>query len=423
LNVDVDEVCRMVLASGCAEESVEDEVRQACARLCPGHGKAAARSVMEMIDAFAPRSGGSRLAAVRKLAEAEATIVRESYGSLDEMPPEMRERVARLMASGKTGTVRHVTVRHADGTTGGLPPDVLDEIEKARAAHGGTLPVGFRVTRRITPWWRPWLLLGIIVLATVAFAGLKLLSDIRHIEKTRGKGAQAIRIAELEEELAGDPGRLDAARELAGLYVNRLITIQSLIALREANLDAVGDADGLDAQKDGRIASYEEGMQITASAEEAAGLAGKGLALSERALGSADLMPADQGTFQVVRGYCLLALDRPEEARQASEAAAELDDGDIRPYLLNAAIAEARKDYAMAVRELETALKDLNAWVGRGPSLLQEFVWGLGPTPTADRREWERHRANITRRVGDSIQARLIMLRALAGAQARGLDV
>lgn len=423
MKLDVDEICRTVLAGGADEGSVEREVLRTCAQLYPGQGRAAARSVMEMIDSFASRFGGSRLAAVRRLAESDAVVVTETYGSLDDMPAEMRERVARMVEDGNTGMLRHVTVRHADGTTGDLPPDVLEEIGRARAAHGGTLPPGFRIRRRLTPWWRPWLMLGIILLVVLGIAGLQLLSGIREIEKTRGLGAQAARIAELEEVLAEEPDDVDAARELAGLYANRLITIRSLLALRDVSLDGAGGAEGLDAAKEDRIAAYEAGMKITANSAELERLAMAGLEMTDRVLAETELTEGDRGTFQVVRGYCLLALDRRSDAQEASEAAAAIDGRDVRPHLLNAAICEQTRDYAGAVQELETARRKLSAWVREGPSLLQEFVWGLGPTPATDRREWERRRDNIARRVGDSIQARLIILRTLSRAQERGIEV
>jgi hypothetical protein len=304
-----------------------------------------------------------------------------------------------------------------------LPPDVLDEIEHARAAHGGTLPPGFRVTRRITPRWRPWLMFGVIVVVVAGFAGLQLLSAVRRMESERGLSAQAMRIAELEARLADQPDDADAARELAGLYVNRLIRIQALLGMREVDLDAVSGAEGLNATKEDRIAAYEAGMQISADPQEARRLAAAGLALADGFLARSDLSGSDRGTFLVVRGYCRLALGRPGDARADAESATAIDGRDVRPHLLNAAIAEQQKDYDTAVRELEAAMAKLDAWVARGPSLLQEFVWGMGRTPTGERREWERRRRDMSRRIADSIRARLIILRTLRSAQARGIEV
>ncbi len=119
MRVDVDAICRDVLARGATEADLDDAVRAACDDVCDD-GANAAGPVLRMIDLLAELKDTPRLDAVRSLAESEATaetqsssrtttfphgsqvegsVVTQTWSSSEgDLPPEIRDRIAGMPA-------------------------------------------------------------------------------------------------------------------------------------------------------------------------------------------------------------------------------------------------------------------------------------------------------------------------------------
>ena len=119
----MDAICRHVLAQEPADGELEARITVVCRNLYGDEHRAAARAVLNAVESHAERAGVSRLEAVADLArgQAEVRVARQAWSSLDEVPPELRERFRQMARDGKPGTVTRQRTVHWDAADG--PPD------------------------------------------------------------------------------------------------------------------------------------------------------------------------------------------------------------------------------------------------------------------------------------------------------------
>jgi len=98
-SADLDELVRAVLAEHPAEEGLDEALTRLALARYPGVGGTVADGLRRQLDATCRETGCSRLEAARRLAQGQASVTGEvttrTYHSLEEVPPELRERVER----------------------------------------------------------------------------------------------------------------------------------------------------------------------------------------------------------------------------------------------------------------------------------------------------------------------------------------
>ncbi|KPK59483.1 MAG: hypothetical protein AMK73_08595 [Planctomycetes bacterium SM23_32] len=415
MRVDVDAVCRAVLERGVSEASLDEQMTRICTDLFGEGHKEAARLVLRMVEDFAERQGCTRLEAVRRLAQSQATaqVSTRRWSSLEDLPPDIRGRVAEMMESGEPEVARDVVTSRWDSQQSGPPPEVLRALHEAIRDGKPVEPGRFKV--RVGPSWvKRAAVLGVVFLAALAFALLQVWGELsrprglRHFDKA---------LARCEEDYAREPENLELGTRLAEAYGRKLALVRTLENLkRTAHSAAPGEADS-DASWRQKVAEMEAHTGISGTPEEMLATARKGGALARDLLDREGVGPSEEATLQALLGHFLLEQGGVEEARRASDRAAELDARDVRPHLLNAAICERTGDYEGGIRENRAAMGKLAAWVERAPSTLQYLSRQLWPAGDADEATPRRAKERLAADVAEQIELHTMLLRAQAQAE------
>jgi len=135
---------------------------------------AAYKAISDLLDRRAPEHSGSRLGAAIAMADTSSriqfgtTVNRQVYSSLDEMPPEIRERAEKMMREGKGTMVTDNVLRwdSRDGTP--PPPEIAEKIRAHMRTERADAP-GLRV-QVSSGGMLKWILILIVLLLIVGVA-------------------------------------------------------------------------------------------------------------------------------------------------------------------------------------------------------------------------------------------------------------
>ena len=100
MKIDVSEILREALRYCRSESDLNQRLSGECFRMFGDDGQSAVNGIMSMLDTHARNFGISRLEAARRLADAEAIIRQETFTALDEVPPEIRDRMREVQSCG-----------------------------------------------------------------------------------------------------------------------------------------------------------------------------------------------------------------------------------------------------------------------------------------------------------------------------------
>jgi len=117
MEIDVSRLLQAALHSGASEVDLNAKLEEACRQLYPEHNADALRSSRQMLDRATEQMGCSRLEAARRLAQGKAVVRAGSMrvNSLDELPPELRARAERMMASGESSSAETYRTSYSAG--------------------------------------------------------------------------------------------------------------------------------------------------------------------------------------------------------------------------------------------------------------------------------------------------------------------
>ncbi|MHC5033473.1 MAG: hypothetical protein ACYTFZ_00340 [Planctomycetota bacterium] len=406
MRIDVDGICRAVLAEGATEADIEEKVAEVCRRLYGDRSAGPAHLVLRAITDRASRSGCTLLESVRALSEAQidgqATF--RTFGSLDEMPPELRARAEKMIESGENDAVQ-VVKRRWTPADGEPPPEVLASIQEH---FPGAKPEwrGKSLVVRRRSLGKMLLLFLAVLMAGLALPLIRLWVTVRRPSGSRhfGKALQ-----KLEGTFEKHPQDLELGLRLAQAYARKLILVNTLHGMREHAPDS---SDELGAQWTAGVEQMEKLTGLSGSRQELRTTGSKAETLARQLLSRADLTQSQRGTLLILLGHFLLAQGRTDDALAASREAAELHPADVRPHLLNAAVYEATEEYDSAVRENDEALSKLAAWIRGDPVSLHYLVWRAGPDPTPG--DPLLRLENVDKAMREGIETHNMLLRALA---------
>ena len=146
MKFNLSELLKDILPKCNSDTELDHWLLQECRDRFGAEHAAAYKAISDLLDRRAPDHSGSRLGAAVEMAGISSqirfgtTVKRQVYSSLEEMPPEMRERVERMMREGKGSTVTENVFRwdSRDGTP--PPPEVAERIRAHMRAERGDAP-------------------------------------------------------------------------------------------------------------------------------------------------------------------------------------------------------------------------------------------------------------------------------------------
>jgi len=176
MKIDVSELLQTILPKCKSDTDLDHWLLEECRERFGDEHAAAYKAISDVLDRRAPDHNGSRLGAAIAMADTSSriqfgtTVNRQVYSSLDDMPPEMRERVERMMREGKGSMVTENVFRwdSRDGTP--PPPEVAERIPALMRAEGADAP-GLRVEATGGNALK-WILILIVLLLAVTIAVL-----------------------------------------------------------------------------------------------------------------------------------------------------------------------------------------------------------------------------------------------------------
>ncbi|MHC4591247.1 MAG: hypothetical protein ACYS8L_00975 [Planctomycetota bacterium] len=409
MRIDVDGICRALLAEGVTEADVEDRVAEVCRRLYGDQSAGPTRLVLRAIADNASRSGCTLLEAVRALSETQVDgqATSRRFGSLDEMPPELRARAEKMIESGEHEALTRVVKRRWTPSDGVPSPEVLATVQEqfpgARPEWTGkSLVVRRRSRGKMLLLFLAVLMAGLALLLIRLWVTLRRPSGSRHFGKALQK---------LEGTFEKDPEDLELGLRLTQAYARKLILVNTLQGMREHGPDP---SDELAAQWTASVTQMEKLTGLSGSKEELRETGAKAETLARQLLSRDDLTQSQRSTVLILLGHFLLAQGRTDDALEASREATELHPDDVRPHLLNAAVYETTKEYDRGMRENGQALSKLAAWIREDPTSLHYLVWRAGPDAPPD--DPLLRPENVNAGIRQGIEMHNMLLRALAKA-------
>ncbi len=414
MKIDVSEILRAILPSCRSESDLSQRLSDECFRMFGDAGQSAVNGIVSMLDTHARNIGLSRFEAARQLADAEAIIQQQTFTSLEEVPPEIRDRMREIRSGGGNVHVTRKVVTHGPRGTmiseGGDAMSALKEHVRRDAGPFSSVLVLPGGRGRLA-----WVLVGII-LATIV-GGTFLFTYLRHRTERPGiehswRVDEAVRA--LEKMHAAKPDDVATSLRLGEAYARKIVAVRSLDGLRRYKPGFSGDQEKLGQRWDANLAEMEAYMGIEVSAKEMHRTSKEGEALVRRLLARDDVSAEDEATAWLLLGHFLLAQERFEEARETSGRAAALDGKDPRPHMLNAKIFEDKEQYEQAIKENHVALSTMSAWIRKDPSLLRQVLWGMGSpshTSIAKEHQWRAQQEKLAKDLALGIQMHIQVLK------------
>lgn len=408
MQIQVSEILKDAFAH-CRSDGDFDRCLKDAVRRAHGETPHVLEAVVRMLDGHAQQEGIARIEAARRMAAGTASVNSMRFGSVDEMPPEIRARFEQMKREGRTSdTVTRVQRFTPDQLTPEMKGEAVRQMREhaRRTRRPGTLTLILD---------RPWKK-ALAYLALAALLCLPLLPGIlRLMKQAKAPGRFEVKKAvdQLEKQHAADTDDIDKALRLAEGYARQIVVSRTLKGLREHNpVDAAADP-GLAKRWEQNLARYETITGVKGTLEEKVNATFKGETLARKLLLRDDLNDAQRMTAHVLLGHFLLAGDRYDEALAASAAAEAFDKVDPRPDILNAHIHEAREAWDEAIAANHAALSKLGPYANRSPGMLREMMWCVGYTRVTDEIQWRKHQKQIADNLRQGIEMHLLTLKAL----------
>lgn len=146
MKIDVSELLKGILPKCQSDTDLDHWLLEECRARFGDEHAAAYKAISDVLARRAPDHNGSRLGAANEMTGVSSqvqfgtTVKRQVYSSLDEMPPEIRERVEKMMREGKGSTVTENVVRWDSRDGKPPPPEVAEKIRAHMRAKGGDTP-------------------------------------------------------------------------------------------------------------------------------------------------------------------------------------------------------------------------------------------------------------------------------------------
>ena len=424
MQINVSGILQRVLKRNPTEADLNYHIGQVCRRHCGDRHAQATRAAVQMIDRHSEKLQCARLDSARQLSQGEATVRSVSAGSIEELPPDVQERVRQMMASGETShsevrtgpaEIRTVSWQSGDG---GEPP-ISKEVMRQM---GGKRP--FTMTFVSKGRLSPLKIVGLLVLLLVVLSGASILK-VWWYHRTAGRAKQFGSDVEVVERLyADDPESWTIGLQLAEAYARRLVIVRSMAGMKKS-LPQITEGVDIDKEHVKRveagIAKIEKLMGVEASEQTQRRTAERGKAVCKKLLASKKLKAQDQTQTWIFLGQFHLGLGEAQEAKQASDKAAALDPKHIAPHILNAEIYEYTEKYQQAIDENRTALSKLSGWINREPTMKQYVIWRLGSFsdfgPIAKEQAWRKKKAEMAKQMRQGIDMHIRTLQLLQKAK------
>ena len=170
MKVDVSGLLSEIVPNCETDEAFQTALLDKCRQRFGDHADSIHEAVMRIIEGHAKHSGGSHLEAARQIARSRATLDRQTQtirlSSINDAPPDIREKIKQLMAEGKTSMSTSRTVRYDSKTDGPPPPEVLEAVRRS-LTNEGEISTSVSAPSGKGSWLK-WVLLIVFLLIVVA---------------------------------------------------------------------------------------------------------------------------------------------------------------------------------------------------------------------------------------------------------------